>query len=287
MPSQVSVRRSQLFVPGNDERKMIKSFEELDCDSIVLDLEDAVPEDSKSAARSTVMRFLTETTKKTGGKEICVRINPLGSPFSKEDALSMKGIERIDALVVPKAEDKEKLSELHDLTGKNLILLIETARGLVEMPNVVQAKGVIAVAFGAADFANSLGGNVRSYLRNSYVKTKIAVVARAFGVDPIDNVYFDLSDIEGFRKEAIESRDLGYTGKQVIHPSQIALANEIFSPSNEQISRAKEIIDAYEKAMREGTGAIRFKNELVDAVHYRQAKELVEKQESIEKRGKM
>ncbi len=285
MPRQV--RRSQLFVPGNDERKMTKSFEELDCDSIVLDLEDAVPEDSKAAARTTIKRFLTEIAKKPSGKEICVRINPLGSPFSKEDALAMKGIDQIDALVVPKAEDKEKLSELNNLTGKKLILLIETARGLVEMSKVVRAQGVIAVAFGAADFANSVGGNVRSYLRNNYVKTKIAVVARAFGVDPIDNVYFDLSDIEGFRKEAIESRDLGYIGKQVIHPSQITLANEIFSPSKEEISKAKEIIEAYEKAMRQGSGAIRLKNELVDAVHYRQAKELVEKQRSIEEGGKM
>ncbi|MDG6907442.1 MAG: CoA ester lyase [Nitrososphaerota archaeon] len=285
MPRQV--RRSQLFVPGNDERKITKSFEELDCDSIVLDLEDAVPEDSKAAARTTIKRFLTETAKKPSGKEICVRINPLGSPFSKEDALAMKEIDQIDVLVVPKAEDKEKLSELYNLTGKKLILLIETARGLVEMPKVVRAEGVIAVAFGAADFANSVGGNVRSYLRNNFVKTKIAVVARAFGVDPIDNVYFDLSDIEGFRNEAIESRDLGYTGKQVIHPSQIALANEIFSPSKEEISKAKEIIEAYEKAMGQGLGAIRLKNELVDAVHYRQAKELVEKQRSIEERGKM
>ncbi len=281
----ISLRRSQLFVPGNDERKIKKSLEELDCDSIILDLEDAVPEDSKSAARTLIKRFLSEGLRKQGTKEICVRINQLDSPFSRDDALVLKDVELIDAFVVPKAESREKVSELFRLTGKSLIPLIETARGLIEINDIAQADGVIAIAYGAADFANSVHGNVKTYLGNNYVKTTIAVVARAFGIDPIDNVYFDLANIEGFKNEAITSRDLGYSGKQVIHPSQIAPANEIFSLSKEEVSRAREIINAYEKAMREGTGAIRFQNELVDAVHYRQAKEILEKQRMIEERS--
>ena len=286
MPRHISLRRSQLFVPGNDERKIVKSLEELNCDSIVLDLEDAVPDDSKSLARTTIKRLLTGGERKRTGKEICVRINPLDSPFSKEDALFLKDVEQIHAFVVPKAESREKLSDLYQSTGKNLIPLVETARGLIEINSIAQAEGVMAIAYGAADFANSVGGNVKTYSRNNYVKTTIAVAARGFGIEPIDNVYFDLADIEGFRNEAMESRDLGYAGKQVIHPSQIAPANEIFSPSKEEIARAREIIDAYEKAALKGSGAIRFRNELVDAVHYRQAMEILQKQEFIESRNK-
>ena len=215
-----------------------------------------------------------------------MRINPLNSPFSTEDAQVLKDVGAIDAFVVPKSESKEKLSELFRSTGKKLIPLIETAHGLVEVTNIARAEGVVAIAYGAADFANSVGGSVKAYLRNNYVKTAIAVAARSFGIEPIDNVYFDLADIEGFRKEAMESRDLGFTGKQVIHPSQIAPTNEIFSPSKEEITRAREIIDAYEKAALKGSGAIRFRNELVDAVHYRQAMEILQKQEFIEGRNK-
>ncbi len=280
------LRRSQLFVPGNDEKKITKSLSKLDSDSVILDLEDAVPDDLKAAARKTVVRLIRDYCSNSNlqnKKEICVRINPMDSPHSKKDIDALKGNENIDTLVIPKAEDGSRLSGLSREAGIRLIPLIETARGLLEAANIAQVEGVVALGYGAADFANSVGGNVKAYLTNNYVKTCIAVVAKSFGIDPIDNVYFDLADLEGFRKEAFGSRDLGYTGKQVIHPTQIGIANEIFSPSREEISKALEIVGAFEKAQLQGSGAIRLNDELVDAVHYRAAKQVLDKDKIIHK----
>ncbi len=278
------LRRSQLFVPGNDERKIKKSLETLDCDSIVLDLEDAVPPDSKSLARTAILNLLSDISidSKRKRKEICIRINAIDSAYAEKDIEAFRNHERVNALIVPKAESREKLSELFKLTEISLIPLIETARGFIHIEEIAQARGVIALGYGAADFANSLGGSVREYMENGYVKTKIAVMAKGYGIDPIDNVFFDLSDLQGFRKQAQVARDLGFTGKQVIHPSQIAPANETFSPSKEEISNALEIVNSYEEALLHGIGAIRLRNELVDAVHYKRAKEILDKVKEIE-----
>src|SRR5919204_624921 len=104
-----------------------------------------------------------------------------------------------------------------------------------------------------------------------------SVAAAAYGIDAIDRVYFDLEDGEGFRAEAVEARRLGYVGKQVVHPDQVRLANEIFAPTEEELAWAREVVQAYEAAARSGRGAIRVRNRLVDAVHYRDAKRVLER----------
>src|SRR5919204_388935 len=118
---------------------------------------------------------------------------------------------------------------------------------------------------------------VPPYGRNAYVKTLLVVAAAAYGIDAIDRVYFDLEDGEGFRAEAVEARRLGYVGKQVVHPDQVRLANEIFAPTEEELAWAREVVQAYEAAARSGRGAIRVRSRLVDAVHYRDAKRVLER----------
>lgn len=263
-------RRSQLFVPGNNE-KMIRKAPTLACDSVILDLEDAVPLGEKEPARLLLTRLIPEM--EWGEREVCVRVNPVTSSLGQSDVRELESLERVDSLVIPKCE--EELSKLGQSTGKNLIPLIETARGIMRLERVTCSEKVVAVGYGAADLASSVRGSVSSYLDSTTIKTLIVVAAGACGIQAIDNVFFDIADKDEFKRQAVHARELGYAGKQVIHPSQIELANEIFSVSAREVEWARRVVAGYEDALRSGTGAISIDGRLVDAVHYREAKRLL------------
>jgi len=265
-------RRSQLYVPANNPR-MIAKAAVIEADSIVFDLEDAVPTQEKESAR----RSLGSAFRKAdwGHRELGVRMNAPGTPDGERDLAVLAAEPMVSMLVVPKAESD--LSPLGKATGKALIPIVETARGVLGVEDVVRSEGVVAVTYGAGDLATSVGGDVEAYGRNVYVKTRLVIAAAAYGIEAIDRVYFDLEDDEGFRAEALEAKRLGYVGKQVVHPTQVRLANEIFSPTEEEIRWAKEVVKAYEEAARQGRGAIRVRDRLVDAVHYRGAKKALER----------
>lgn len=265
------LRRSQLFVPANDERKIRKSTT-LAADSIILDLEDAVPAQEKQNSRNLLVKLLGELD--WGKREVCIRINKIGSRYSPEDISLVKKQSKVTSVVLPK---NEKISGDVLKIGKTLIPLIETPVGLLRIEAIARSEGVEAISLGPADLANSIGGKTEAYSKNLYVKTKIAVTSAAYGIDAIDCVFFDLQNFEEFRKEATQSRDLGYVGKQVIHPSQITIANNVYSPSAEEIESAKKLIEAYESAGKDRVGALRMDEKLVDAVHYRMAKATVER----------
>jgi len=263
-------RRSQLYVPGNNEH-MIRKSTELEADSVILDLEDAVPADRKEEARQLIKRLLGEL--EWGKREVAVRIN---SPSTKEGLrdLALLADLDVDLVVVPKAEGD--LSFIYRSLGVPLEPIIETARGLAMLEDVITSEGVVAVTYGPADLALSVGGQASRYQRSEYVRTALVVAARAYGVDPIDSVFFDLKDLAGFEAECRDARALGYVGKQVIHPSQLPIANAIFSPSREELELAREIVQAYESSAAKGKGAIRFRDQLIDYVHYMTAKSLLE-----------
>ncbi len=265
-------RRSQLYVPGNNPR-MIEKAASLDADSLIFDLEDAVPPEQKLETRGAIGSRLSGPD--WGPREVCVRVNGLHTPEGPGDMEAIAGVEAVRTLVIPKAE--EDLASWSRRTGRGLIPIIETARGLARIEDVVRSEGVVAVTYGAGDFAVSVGGTIAAYARNPYVKTRIAVTAAAYGVDAIDQVHFDLKDVEGFRVEALESKALGYVGKQVVHPQQVTLANALFSPDPEELAWAEEVARAYESAARTGKGAVRVRDQLVDAVHYRWAQKVLER----------
>lgn len=265
------IRRSQLYVPSISE-KMIRKSVDLRADSIIFDLEDAVPPEDKEKARELLSKLLKELD--WGKRELCVRINSLQLSDSFKDLALVSREDKINCIVVPKAEND--LSFLYKATGKAIIPLIETAKGLIKAEEIVRSDGVDAVSYGVADLSLSLGGDYNFYEKNEYVKTFIVAVAKAYDIDAIDKVYFDLKNLEGFRRECEEAKKLGYVGKQVIHPSQIDIANEVFSPSKEEIEWAKRVIEAYENAKKEGRGAIRLDDKLVDYVHYKIAKRIIQ-----------
>ncbi|ADN49419.1 HpcH/HpaI aldolase/citrate lyase family protein [Vulcanisaeta distributa] len=266
------LRRSQLFVPGNNEHMIRKAALELKPDSVIIDLEDAVPIDGKESARKLIRELLPQLDWK--GKELCVRVNDPKTPFFYADIDTVYKIDVVKCIVIPKAEFD--LSFVYKATGREIEPLIETARGLLRVEDVIRSEGVTAVSYGAADFALSVGGVVKTYEQSQVLKTLVVSAARAYGVDPIDKVFFDIKDIEGFRKECVEAKSMGFIGKQVIHPSQIPVANEVFSPSEEEINWARRVVEAYEKAVREGRGAISLEGQLVDYVHYKLAKRILD-----------
>ncbi len=265
-------RRSQLYVPANNPR-MIRKAASLDADSIVFDLEDAVPAEEKAAAREGLAAAVGSV--EWGRRELAVRINAPSTPEGGRDVEAVAAIARILALVVPKAESD--LSPLARRTGKGLIPIIETARAVLRIEDIVRSEGAVAVTYGAGDLATSVGGDAAMYGRSLPVKTSLAIGAAAYGLDAIDCVFFDLADDAGFRAEALEAKRLGYVGKQVVHPDQVRLANQVFTPTQEEVRWAREVVEAYEAAARGGRGAIRLQGRLVDAVHYRAAKKALER----------
>jgi len=266
------LRRSQLFVPANEEKKIRKSVL-LEADSFIFDLEDSVPDGAKSGARDLLSRMLKELD--WGSRELCVRINRTSEGYSIDDLNAVSKMEKIRSIVLPKIE--ADCSRVFDRTGKHIVALIETARGLVNLKDIAVSKGLVAMSFGPQDYANSVRGNVSAYSSNLCVRTAIVTMARANDLDPIDGVYFDLADLSGFRTEAMSARELGFSGKQVVHPSQVSIANEVFSPSEEELLESRRIVEIYENASKERTGALRVDDRLIDAVHYRRAKDLLEK----------
>ncbi len=257
-------------MPGNMER-MIQKSSHLRADSIILDLEDAVPPGHKERARALVRKSISEV--EWGTRELCVRINSPSTRQGKTDLEIIGSLNRIDSLVIPKAEGD--ISAIHRSTGKRLIPIIETAKGLSEVELVTGSRGVDAVTYGAADFALSVGGLVSQYLENIYVKTKIVVAARSIGIDPIDNVFFDLKDKSGFERSAKQARALGFSGKQLVHPSQIRVANRVFSPSLEEMKWARKVLGAYKKSSGKGKGALVLEGVLVDDVHRKLAERIL------------
>ena len=169
-------RRSQLYVPANNPR-MIAKAAAIEADSILFDFEDAVPPDEKESARRSLGAELRKAD--WGHRELGARINAPGTPDGERDLGALAAEPLVSMLVVPKAESD--LSPLGKATGKALIPIIETARGVLHVEDVVRSGGVVAVTYGAGDLATSVGGDVEAYGRNIYVKTRLVIAAAAYG----------------------------------------------------------------------------------------------------------
>ena len=245
----------------------------LGADSYILDLEDSVPEANKDEARRTVVRLSDELD--WGSHELCVRINPRGSTHFARDIAAVRRTKRIDCVVLPKAEGD--CSIIHERAHRKVMPIIETAAGFTSLRKVVRSRGVTAISFGAADYAASVGGDVSAYQDNETLKTIMVAAAADSGVDAIDNVFFDLVDLKGFRTQAETARSLGFVGKQLVHPSQVSHANNIFTPRRSEIEWAEKVVAAMGAAALGRRGAVRLGGSLVDAVHFRLANRLIER----------
>jgi citrate lyase subunit beta / citryl-CoA lyase len=288
------LRRSVHFVPGANEKMLIKSLD-LAADSLVLDLEDAVTPQRKDEARDVVAGWLRDVD--FNGKERIIRMNPLDTPWGLEDLRVTMRIPP-DAYLVPKIRtlaDIERIdltlatleSEYHHVRGGVKLILVstETPQGVLNLPTFTQCARVAALSWGAEDLSAAIGarrnrddgGNYLDVFKFCRVQTLLC--ATAGNVQPIDTVYVDIKDLDGLRRDCYEGASMGYTGKITIHPDQIPIVNELFTPSANEIAEARELIAAFEVAQREGRMAFSFRGQMVDVPHLNRARTIVERAE--------
>lgn len=278
--------RSFLFVPGNNKRFIDKS-KSLNADIICLDLEDSIPDSDKESARQMITEVLK--TRSEFRSEVYVRINSFASGMVQEDlkAVVQKGI---DGIVIPKVDDSGEVGELAKLITE-LERKHEIKNGTVEMmPSIESAKGVVnaykiasasprvsALVFGVFDFLFDMSLDyVEGGIEYGYARAKVPVDARAAGVYAIDSIWQKIDDVDGLVRDATTGMKLGYKGKSIIHPSQIEQVHKIFVPNKEEVEWARKVVDALGEAMSKGKGAVRLEGKMIDAVHYKRAKTLLE-----------
>ena len=302
--------RCQLFGPGSRPaifEKMAASA----ADVINLDLEDSVAPDDKAAARKSIIEATHDID--WGNKYLSVRINGLDTPYWYRDVVDLleNASDRLNQIMIPKvgcAADVYAVDALVTAieaakTRKNPIsleVIIETAAGIAHVEEIAAASPRLqAMSLGAADFAASMGmqttgigGTQENYymLRDGtkywsdpwhWAQTAIVAACRTHGVLPVDGPFGDFSDDDGFRAQAKRSATLGMVGKWVIHPKQVALANEVFTPSDDAVTEAREILAAMQEAQASGAGAAVYKGRLVDIASVRQAEVIVRQAEMI------
>ena len=276
--------RSLIFVPGNNPRFLEKA-KNLQADIVCFDLEDSVPDNEKANARKLIKNALKE--RKSFESSIFVRTN---SPLSGKIPADLKEIVQkgIDGIVIPKVNNTKELKKIEKslslleksrkLKPIQLIPSIESAEGVVNTYNIASySKRVSAVVFGVFDLLNDIGVE---YTKNSegekYSRSKIPVDAHAAGVVAIDAIWQDLKDTKGLEKDCKFGKSLGYSGKSIIHPDQISIAHKLFNPSKTEISWAQKVCTEYEKSTKKGKGATTVDGKMIDEVHYKQAKALLE-----------
>ena len=281
--------RSLIFVPSNIKR-FINKAKVVNADIICFDLEDSVPVNEKAVARQTIMEALTQRTEYKSN--IYIRINSFESGLAPLDlnAIIRKGI---DGIVIPKVNDEIEFSTLVDLIStleqkrgieKNSIKLlpsIETAKGVVNAYSIAKTvQRVNALVFGVFDFLYDmrLDYDENDGIEYAYARAKVPVDARAAGVASIDGIWQKVDDIDGLRNDAIIAKRLGYSGKSIIHPNQIETVHKIFVPNRNEIEWAKKVVEALGEAMEEGVnrGAVKLEGKMIDAVHYKQAKAILD-----------
>ncbi|HYW92379.1 MAG TPA: CoA ester lyase [Gammaproteobacteria bacterium] len=295
------LRRSELSTPGSSEKMMARAAAS-DADLVFLDLEDSVAPAAKAGARAGVVEALNGLD--WGGKTRAVRINNLETPYAYRDIIEVvEGAgESLGILIVPKIKSARDvwwvdvlLTQMEQALGLTrrigLEVLIEEVEAMIDVENIARASERLeAVIFGPGDYSASqgirvadIGGTSGGYPGDlwHYARNKIVIAARAAGIDAIDGPYANFRDPDGYRREAGRAATLGFAGKWAIHPSQIALGNEVFSPTQEEVDRARRLCRAYAEAEEKGLGALAVDGIMVDAASVRVLQNTVRKADLI------
>ena len=280
-------------------------------DVINLDLEDSVAPADKDEARKNIIAATRDID--WGAKDLSVRINGLDTPYWYRDVVDLleNAGDRLDQIMIPKVGSAADVYAVDALVSAveaakgrskpiSLEVIIETAAGIAHVEDIAASSPRLqAMSLGAADFAASMGmqttgigGTQENYYMHRdgekywsdpwhWAQTAIVAACRTHGVLPVDGPFGDFSDDDGFRAQALRSATLGMVGKWAIHPKQVALANEVFTPSDEAVTEAREILAAMEEAQSTGAGAAVYKGRLVDIASVRQAEVIVRQAEMI------
>jgi citrate lyase beta subunit len=306
-PARQRLQRSELAVPGSQPAMFPKALES-EADYVFLDLEDAVAPADKEQARRNVIAALQEHDWRARGKTICVRINGIDTHYMYRDVVDVveQAGKYLDCILIPKVGVPADvylvdalLTQIEEARGiKERIaidVLIETALGMANVEAMAQSsRRLEAMHFGVADYAAScrartvsIGGLNPDYPGDQWhaALSRMIVACRAYGLRPIDGPFGDIKDPDGYRAAARRGAALGIEGKWAIHPTQIALANEVFTPPEAEINRARRILVALDEAAREGRGAAQLDGRMIDAASARMAENVVRTAETIEKKS--
>lgn len=251
--------RSFLFVPGDDRNKLEKAST-APADALILDLEDAVLPENKNIARATVLGFVRAYA---GRAELLVRVNGTSSPWCIDDLAALEG-SRISAVMLPKSSI-ESLAALPAI-AQPIVALVETARGVEQSLTVAEDARVVRLMLGSADLAAELGVPLSpSEEELNYPRARLAMASAAASLEgPIDVVHLGLADVQGLETSTLRGKALGFAGKACIHPAQVGVVNWAFSPSDNDIARARRVVRAYAEAQAAGANVTSLDGRLVD-----------------------
>jgi citrate lyase subunit beta/citryl-CoA lyase len=283
--------RSLIFVPSNSERYINKA-KTLNADIVCFDLEDSVPINQKDIARQLIKSALTMRTAYQA-RNVYARINSFDSGMTTYDleAVVQKGV---DGIVLPKVSNDEEVSAVDRILinleqeigiqekSIKIAATIESAKGVVNSYSIAKASDrVNMLVFGIFDFLYDMHLDYENGINEFeciYARSKIPVDARAAGVESIDGIWQKIDDVEGLKKDAGIAKRLGYSGKSLIHPNQIEAVHAIFVPSANDIKWATKVVKALDEALEngKGKGAIRLEGKMIDAVHYKQARAILD-----------
>jgi citrate lyase subunit beta/citryl-CoA lyase len=305
-PATPRLQRSTLAVPGSNPGMFRKALES-EADVVFLDLEDAVAPGDKEQARRNVIQALLDLDWRGHGKTVSVRINGIDTHYMYRDVVDVveQAGHRLDTVLIPKVGVPGDvylvdalLTQIEAAKGIpqriGIEVLIETALGMANVEAIAAGRGRLEVLhFGVADYAASnrartvnIGGLNPDYPGDQwhFALSRMTVACRAYGLRAVDGPFGDFKDPDGFRLAARRGAALGIEGKWAIHPSQIALANEVFTPPEAEVSRARRILDALDAAAREGRGAAQLDGRMIDAASARMAENIVRMADEIGKK---
>ncbi len=286
-------RRALLYMPGDDWKKITKSIT-LGVDCICMDMEDGVAINHKAEARATIAKALQELD--FGKSEKLARINSIGSGFEKEDIEAVLPFHP-DGIVIPKLEDVKQIqwaseniesAELRHnwpVNSVRILVIVETARGILNLKEIASHPRLDAIIFGGEDYAASVGATrTKDAVELLYAREAVVAACAAFELQAIDIVAIDFKDIEAVRVESEFGAQLGFSGKQIIHPAQVVPAQEAFTPSDEAIAYAKRIVETFEAAQKSGAGAYALDGKMIDMPLVRNAQKVLDRAKAA---GKM
>lgn len=295
------LRRSELSTPASNERMMEKAAAS-NADLVFLDLEDSVSPNEKVPARAKAVKALK--TLNWGKKTRAVRVNDLETEYAYQDIISVveEAGEHLDIIIIPKVKSAkdvwwvdvllsqiEKRLKLSRRIG--LEVLIEEVEAMLNVEEIARSSSRLeALIFGPADYSASQGmdsrvieGHLDAYPGDPwhYARNKMVIAARAAGIDAVDGAYPDFKNLDGYRRECIHARVLGCIGKWAIHPSQIEIANQVFSPSQEEVDYARKVDAAYAEAQANGLGAVAVDGKMIDVAVVRSLRNVIQKADLI------
>jgi citrate lyase beta subunit len=308
MKRPIRLRRSVLSVPANREKMVQKAFG-LPADVIMLDLEDSVSVPEKEKARADVVRILREGA--WAGRVRACRINGMDTPFAYRDVIDVVEAvgQWVDVIVVPKVNDPAEIKALDYLLSQierrmgltnsvGLEASIETAEGMLRVGEIAFSSSRLeALVFGVADYSASLSvkskgvsghGEAEDFYpghRWHFPLSRMAMAAKAAGLAAVDAPYGDYKDPAGLRESCVLSAGLGYDGKWAIHPEQLDLINKMYTPSEEDVDRSRQILDAYANAQAKGHGSLTLDGKMVDAASVRIAEVIAAQWDAINQKS--